>query len=772
MEYRKGDVSSSDKTVAFVSPVADSNTTVSYDSTKIAISYEKNDRQATKEHVASKDIKAYLQFLLAAVYWKKFTLEQANECMAIWMKKFSQENFFQFLLSKKVFSPESLGALREKQSEVPEGIFEVFIKDGIPCIQGIQGKKFGKYILEHELGRGGMGIVYKGYDPSSQKIVAIKRLTYEAKSQDAMVQRFLREASTLQKLSHPNIVPVYEIGWEEEKPYYVMGFIKGKGLDQFSLPLSYRKACKILIPVAEALHYAHQNSIIHRDIKPSNIIIDDEERPWLTDFGLAKDMSANQNLTEPGSILGTPFYMSPEQVACASNVDFRCDIYSLGAVLYQLLSGNLPFAEKTLGLLFHQIINEEPVLLTEYQLKLPSSMVSICQKAMAKKPEDRYRSASLMAKDLRNAMRNTKTSQYREKSKIYKKIGKPSLFIGVFLFLTLFCIFLFQYGPGDLYVTVKKKGLSALEVINQESKTQNTETELEKEEKLSSKDLKRVKSYIKNKEFGKALSFINRLLSQDTKNADCYSLRAEVYLYMSEPSIGLQDIEKAIFLEPRVHDYYRIKAEILRNMKRYQEALAAYSNAISLEECPFSYLGRGALYSNHLGEHQKAIQDFEKVLHIEPGKPVAYYNMGVAYSRLKNYPKSVESYGNAIQNNRNYFEAYLARGIIYCDVLKEYEKALEDFNWAISLDPKCYDAYCNRAITLAHMQNYTEAVETCKFAIGLNADLSKAYYLRACNNYRLKNEEAALADFEKALEKNSPYQDEIQGWIKKIKEKK
>ncbi|NUM37338.1 MAG: protein kinase [Candidatus Brocadiae bacterium] len=781
MESPKGkeDVLSQDKTAIFLNSNSDANTTPC--DVTIARNSQEDYRQATKQrNILSKEVKDYLQFLIASVYWKKFTLEQANECFSLWAKKFPQENFYQFLLSKKIFSPQDLGTIRESQNKVPEGAFEISTVNGFPCILGIQGMKFGKYILEQEVGRGGMGVVYSGYDPATKQKVAVKRLAYEAKSQESIVQRFLREANTLQKLSHPNIVPLYELGWAGGNPYYVMAFIQGKGLDQLELPLSYRKACKILTPVAEALHYAHQHAVIHRDIKPSNIILDNEDHPWLTDFGLAKDMSVDQNLTAPGAILGTPFYMAPEQLEHANQLDFRCDIYSLGAVLYQLLSGHFPFSEQTIALLFQKILKEEPLPLSEYQLKLPSSVVSICEKAMAKKPEDRYKTASLMAKDLRNAVRNPKTSQYRTKTKRYPlaKFKKPSIFIGLGLFFVFFCIFLLTYGPEEISSQSKKLLTFSREKEQekeQEKEKEKKEEAIKTEQNLLQQDIlpssKRVRLYIRNKEFSKALSMINYLISQDNKDFSLYSMRAEVYMNILETSAALQDIEKAISLNPKKAHLYRIQAEILRNMKRYQDSLQSYNKAISMESSPAFYLGRGALYSNHLGEHQKAIQDFEKCLALEPKLEVAYYNMGVAHSKNKNYPKSIESYSNAIQINRNYFEAYMGRGTVYCDTLKEYEKALEDFNWAISLDPKCYESYCNRAVALAHLHNYTEALETCNFAIGLQPELSKAYYLRGRNHYQLKNHEKALDDFEKALEKNSPYTEEIQDLIKKIKGK-
>jgi len=216
------------------------------------------------------------------------------------------------------------------------------------------GKSLGRYHILEQLGEGGMAIVYKAYDTRLERDVAVKVIRTEKLTIESMtrsLKRFEREAKSLAKLTHPNIVPITDYGEHDDKPYLVMPHLPGGTLKKLlkGKPMPWENAVRLLIPIARALHYAHQQGIIHRDVKPSNILITQSGEPMLTDFGIAKILLANEetaDLTGTGMGVGTPEYMSPEQFQ-GKGVDVRADIYSLGVVLYEMVTGRKPYQADT-----------------------------------------------------------------------------------------------------------------------------------------------------------------------------------------------------------------------------------------------------------------------------------------------------------------------------------------------------------------------------------------------------------------------------------------
>jgi len=266
----------------------------------------------------------------------------------------------------------------------------------------------GRYQIERELGRGAMGVVYLGHDPHIARQVAIKTLNaapFEAEERQSLKDRFFREAEAAGRLRHPNIVTVYDVGEEGELAYIAMDFIQGaplSGQTQAASLLPAKTVYRLIADVAEALAYAHQQQVIHRDIKPGNILYDpDRERVVVTDFGIAR--VANSARTQTGEVLGSPLYMSPEQLR-GSRVGPGSDVFSLGVTLYQLLSGALPFQGDTLAQLSYQIVQSPHKPLREQRRDLPRSATRIVNKALQKDPARRYASASELAKALRSAL--------------------------------------------------------------------------------------------------------------------------------------------------------------------------------------------------------------------------------------------------------------------------------------------------------------------------------------------------------------------------------
>ncbi len=272
-----------------------------------------------------------------------------------------------------------------------------------PRPQGLAaGESFGPYEIVRELGRGGMGAVYLARDRNLGREVALKVILAGSAAGADDLSRFRREAAAVAALSHPGIVRLYEYGTVEGRPYLAMEYVKGRSLHQVldDERIDPDRALRIVRETALAVEYAHRNSILHRDLKPANILIDDQGSPHITDFGLARNLAADTRLTQSGEVLGTPAYMSPEQADDILNVDRRADVYSLGAVLYELLTLYPPHRGRTFLELLHRVVNRDPIPPRDIVPLLPRDIETICLKALAREPDRRYASARELADDI------------------------------------------------------------------------------------------------------------------------------------------------------------------------------------------------------------------------------------------------------------------------------------------------------------------------------------------------------------------------------------
>jgi serine/threonine-protein kinase len=261
------------------------------------------------------------------------------------------------------------------------------------------------YTIEGEIGRGGMGVVYRARDERLKRPVAIKVLPPDLAYRADIRQRFLREAETAARLSHPNIVPIHTVGDKDDLCYFVMGLVDGESLGlrlKRRGRLSIEEARRVMRESADALSAAHAQGVIHRDVKPDNILLEGTRgRVMVTDFGIAKALSSEGGtLTEAGVAIGTPAYMSPEQAAGDRDIDGRSDLYSLGVVAYQMLTGELPFQAPTVPALLMKQISEVPVAISRKRPETPEEFSLTVMRCLEKDPEDRWNTADALRRAL------------------------------------------------------------------------------------------------------------------------------------------------------------------------------------------------------------------------------------------------------------------------------------------------------------------------------------------------------------------------------------
>ena len=264
-------------------------------------------------------------------------------------------------------------------------------------------RRLGDYELLEEVARGGMGVVYHARQLSLNRIVAVKVMLSGPFSGRDFVRRFQTEAETAAALRHPNIVTIYEVGERDGTHFLAMEFVEGQSFSALvrDQPLSARRAAAYLQTIAQAVQHAHERGVLHRDLKPSNILLDVFDQPRITDFGLAKFLDRDAEPTLPGSVLGSPNFIPPEQAAGNfSEIAAHSDVYSLGAILYQLLTGRPPFQGETLHEILRQVQDASPVPPRKLNPSVPRDLQTICLKCLQKEPARRYATARELAEDL------------------------------------------------------------------------------------------------------------------------------------------------------------------------------------------------------------------------------------------------------------------------------------------------------------------------------------------------------------------------------------
>jgi serine/threonine-protein kinase len=379
-------------------------------------------------------------------------------------------------------------------------------------------KKIGKYDVIDVVGRGGMGVVYRAKDPFLDRMVAIKIMTISYTDQPDLLQRFYREAKATANLQHPNIVTVYELGEHEGSPYLAMQYLEGASLDSIlrsGQPLTLLQKVDIIIEACHGLSYAHQKGIVHRDIKPGNIMVLKDASVKIVDFGIAR--IGDTNFTRTGQFMGSLNYMSLEQLNDKLQVDQRTDVYSTGVVLYQILTGALPFEAESTGATLMKILNENPAPFSKYLSEFPPELETITLKALAKDRDQRYSSADELALDL------TQLADHLKQDQIVHHMQQAELLVQQNN--------IFQ-ANDELMAVLKldKQNTKAAAMLRTLRKQIEKEQSTERARQLR----EQAEDALGREDFEPALGFVEQALHLDATNADLQQLKNKVQAAKAE----------------------------------------------------------------------------------------------------------------------------------------------------------------------------------------------------------------------------------------------
>jgi serine/threonine protein kinase/tetratricopeptide (TPR) repeat protein len=652
------------------------------------------------------------------------------------------------------------------------------------------GKTISHYKILEKLGEGGMGVVYKAQDTKLKRIVALKFLLPQALGSEEDKTRFFNEARACAALDHANICTIHEIDEAQEQTFVAMGYVEGQSVKDriVSGPLKLNEALDIAIQVAQGLLEAHEKGIVHRDIKSANIMVTPKGQSKIMDFGLAK-VGKGSVITKEGTTLGTAAYMSPEQ-ARGEVVDRRTDIWSLGVVLYEMISGRRPFKADYEQAVVYTILNEEPEPITALRTGVPMELERIVNKALAKNPDQRYQHADELMVDLRGLRQDSTTDATFSTRTIYrqpqKKGYKPILITGIMLAAAIIIIagyFLLSQTRGPttpgLETAARIGWKNSIAVLPFRDFSPNKDQEyfcdgmtdaiigkltgLKGLKVISMSSVMRFKELDRDiRKIGDELAVAAILEGSIQKEEDSIRVRAQLinvtdnahlwsqtYDRKLESVFAIQDdISQAIVNVMKIRLLGEERAAFV---KRHTENLEAYN----------AYVQGRFLWNKRVEEHlMKAIEYFEKAIELDPNYALAYAGLADAYSVLPSnigypveeaIPKAKEAARKALELDNKLAEAHASMGLALANE-GDLDNGEKEYKKAIELNPGYAYAHYWYSLILSHMGRQKESLNELETAYELNplsvVILTNLASKKAASDDTLKAEEL----FKRAIE--------------------
>src|SRR5256886_63016 len=529
--------------------------------------------------------------------------------------------------------------------------------------------ELGDYELVEEVGRGGQGVVFRARQKSLNRTVALKVISLGQWASKAHVKRFRREAEAAASLDHPSIVPIYEVGERDGSCYFSMKFVEGGQLDEVSrrTPMSIRHAAELIAKVARTVHYAHEHGILHRDIKPGNILLDDKGEPHLTDFGLARLVEAESTITRTLEVLGTPSYMAPEQAA-GNNTQLTSatDVYGLGAVFYQLLTGQPPFAGGTTYETIKLLLDTEPRQPRLLNPKIDRDLSTICLKCLEKHPERRYSSALALAEDLECWLKHEpiqarRTGLFARGKKWVQRNPSSALLAASLVALAAAAGWIIW--KSELIRQPLATGIAVLPFENLNGQKENSVfadgvqddilTKLAKIADLKVISRTSVMEYRGKRnmrQIGDTLRVSHVLEGSARRSGDRIHLNAQLIDTRTDTHVWAEEYDRGL------NDLFAIQAEIAKKVAQHLHAKLSASEKASVEERPTQDLVAYDFYVRAVSMIYNAQVPFTSTGcgNCPPSEEDSSWNN----SAQSNLPEAVELLSKAVARDPNFFLAY------------------------------------------------------------------------------------------------------------------
>ncbi len=617
----------------------------------------------------------------------------------------------------------------------------------------LEGGRFGKYRLEERIGQGGMGAVYRAVDTELHRTVAVKVLLGADDTGDERVRRFQREAETAGKLRHPHIVTIFEVGCEAGHHYFAMEYVEGASLSQllYDKQLRLDDAVDIFLQVVEAIDYAHRHQVIHRDLKPQNIMVDRERRAYVTDFGLAKELTARTRLTQTGKLMGTPMYMAPEQAnAEAGKIDALTDVYALGAVLYEILTGRPPFDGASPAEIVYAVLFKDPAPPTSLNRRVPVDLETICLKALEKERERRYAGAGELAADLKRfregeAIRAKPASRL---SRVLRRVRRHrGATLGVAAAFAVAAIAVGWAGVHSIRSAERER-----RVAEQEERTRRDREAMDARRKAQ-ESAAALLVQAEREEGEGALALLDRAVALDPDSVAVRLRRAKRFAKLDRDAEAIADLDHVLARDPEnlqaLYERSQIHGWSARDhAKAEQDILAMLAldpeDVLALESQGCLLLIRG--------RNLDALAPLTRAIEKDPARWSPYYYRGTAKAVGRDLAGAVQDLTDALERRPDDPAMLLTDRAKYRNWMLEANEALADAEQALRLGPNNARALSQKGTALGLLGRRAEALQAAREAIAL-APNEAEMYARLGQVHRSFNElDAALEAGARALQ--------------------
>ncbi|MBI3724589.1 tetratricopeptide repeat protein [bacterium] len=615
--------------------------------------------------------------------------------------------------------------------------------------------RIGRYDVLGELGRGGMGVVYRAADPALRRLVAIKLLLDPSRAGPAEIARFGREAEACARLRHPGIVSVFETGAHEGRPYLVMELVSGESLEALlgRGPLPPRKIAEIVRGVALALEHAHSQGVVHRDVKPENVIVDAQGAPHLMDFGLARDENASARLTATGAVLGTPAYMAPEQASGEPGEQGpHTDVYALGGVLYRALAGRPPFQAPSPQALLYQVMFKEPVPPRKIEPGVPPDLETIALRCLSKEKERRLSSAREVADELGRYLDGVpilaRPIGALERARVWLRRNRK--LVRVLLALALI--------SGALVAFLSWK---ILELRESEAEKETRLRAREEQDRKRAEDARRRSEAKKLVDEGAAkanahdlkgaIASFTRAIELDPRSGVAWLERGVVRSRGGDYDGGIADATRALEIGGGNARALLARGEAYLQKGDLAQAISDLSRSIAEEPTNATAWGNRGLARKKFGDLKGALEDMTRAVELDPKKVVLWRNRGIARQANHDGDGAVEDFTRAIEVDPGAKDCWTARANARWD-LGDRQGALDDFARALALDPRDTVTLANRANLRGALQDWSGAIADFTAAIELDSKQSMFWADRGHARLEKGEIDGAIADLSHAID--------------------